>query len=85
MVGQKTLRHNARMLLTTVDQWIQLSLTAWQSVAAFGLWQQNAFLLALCLVTCCLLFLTGTVMGLFMQSLWAILASYRHATEEENK
>lgn len=69
------------MMLINLDHWLQQVLTVWQSLSAH-VWQQDAFLLAVCLVACLLLFLTGTVIGLFVQSLWGIFVSSRHADEE---
>ena len=69
------------MILINFDHWLQQVLKVWQSLSG-QVWQQDAFLLAVCLVACLLLFLTGTVIGLFVQSLWGIFVSSRHADEE---
>jgi len=71
------------MILINFDHWLQQVLTVWQSLSG-QVWQQDAFLLAVCLVACLLLFLTGTVIGLFVQSLWGIFVSSRQ-TDEEHK
>lgn len=79
------LRHNKDMAHINLDHWIQQILTVWQSLSALGLWQQDAFLLLVCLLSCLLLFITGTVIGLFVQSLWGIFVSSRRTADEEHK
>lgn len=79
------LRHNKDMAYINLDHWIQQVLTVWQSLSALGLWQQDAFLLLVCLLACLLLFITGTVIGLFVQSLWGIFVSSRRTADEEHK
>lgn len=69
------------MMLINLDHWLQQILVVWQSLSD-QVWQQDAFLLLVCLVACLLLFLSGTVLGLFVQSLWGIFMSGRHADEE---
>lgn len=69
------------MMLINLDHWLQQVLTVWQSLSG-QVWQQDAFLLAVCLLACLLLFLTGTVIGLFLQSLWGIFVSSRRSDEE---
>lgn len=69
------------LLAINLDHWLQQVLAVWLSLSGQG-WQQDAFLLLVCLVACVLLFLTGTVIGLFIQSLWGIFVSSRHADED---
>lgn len=69
------------LLAINLDHWLQQVLAIWLSLSDQG-WQQDAFLLLVCLVACVLLFLTGTVIGLFIQSLWGIFVSSRHADED---
>lgn len=68
-------------LAINLDHWLQQVLAIWLSLSAQG-WQQDAFLLLVCLVACVLLFITGTIIGLFLQSLWGIFVSSRHADED---
>lgn len=69
------------MMLINFDHWLQQVLTVWQSLSG-QVCQQDAFLLTVCLLACLLLFLTGTVIGLFLQSLWGIFVSSRRSDEE---
>lgn len=69
------------MWVINLDHWLQQVLAVWQSLSAQG-WMQDAFLLLVCLVACLLLFLAGTIIGLFLQSLWGIFVSSRHAEED---
>lgn len=71
------------MLIINLDHWLQQVLAVWQSLSAQG-WMQDAFLLLVCLVACLLLFLAGTILGLFLQSLWGIFVS-SHPAEEDHK
>ncbi|QDC45306.1 hypothetical protein FIU00_03430 [Methylophilus medardicus] len=70
------------MVHIRLDHWIQQVLDIWQKLSNFGPWQQDAFLLLVCLVACAMLFLTGTAIGLFLQSLWGIFVSSRTALDE---
>lgn len=70
------------MILINLDHWLQQVLTVWQSLSAH-VWLQDAFLLLVCIIACLLLFFTGTVIGLFIQSLWGIFISSRHSDEEQ--
>jgi hypothetical protein len=63
---------------------IQQLLNIWQSMASEGLWQQDAFLLFMSVIAVVMLFLTGTVIGLFLQSLWGIFITYHHPTDSDN-
>lgn len=71
------------MLHINLDQWITQMVAAWQAMAAVGPWQQDGFLLLICLLICGMLFLTGTVIGLFVQSLWTIFMECRQLAEED--
>jgi len=70
------------MVHIRLDHWIQQVLGIWQALSNLGPWQQDAFLLLVCLVACLMLFLTGTAIGLFLQSLWGIFISSRTAIDE---
>lgn len=62
---------------------IQQLLQTWESMADHGVWQQDAFLLLMCLVAVVMLFLTGTVIGLFLQSLWGIFVTGQHQADAD--
>lgn len=68
-------------MVINLDHWLQQVLGMWQSLSGQG-WVQDVFLLGVCLIACLLLFITGTVIGLFIQSLWGIFVSSRHADED---
>ncbi|MFD1121942.1 hypothetical protein ACFQ2T_05465 [Methylophilus flavus] len=63
---------------------IQQLLQAWQSIGTQGLWHQDAFLVFMCVIAVVMLFFTGTVIGLFLQSLWGIFITHRHSAEADN-
>lgn len=69
------------MSFIQLDHWLQQILAIWQSLADHA-WQQDAFMLLVCLFTCLLLLMTGTVLGLFVQSIWGIFISSRQTGEE---
>jgi hypothetical protein len=56
----------------------------WQAIGTQGLWHQDAFLLFMCVLAVVILFFTGTVIGLFTQSLWSIFISSHQATDGES-
>jgi uncharacterized membrane protein YqhA len=66
-----------------VNLFMQQLLRIWQSLATLGAWYQDAFLALVCVVAVVMLFLTGTVIGLFLQSLWGIFIT-SHQTEAEH-
>lgn len=63
---------------------IQQLLDIWQSMAPQGLWIQDGFLLFTSVIAVVILFFSGTVTGLFLQSLWSIFITHRHHTETDN-
>jgi hypothetical protein len=56
----------------------------WQAMGTQGLWHQDAFLLLMCVLAVVILFFSGTVIGLFVQSLWAIFITSHQATDGES-
>lgn len=56
-------------------------LDTWQSLD--GVWQQDAFLLWMCVIVVVMLFSSGAVIGLFLQSLWGIFTSGHQRTETD--
>jgi hypothetical protein len=66
------------------NQLIQQLLSIWQSMAPQGLWVQDGFLLFMSVIAVMMLFFSGTVIGLFLQSLWGIFITHRHTTESES-
>lgn len=62
---------------------IQQLLSIWQSMAPQGAWVQDGFLLFMSVIAVVMLFFSGTVIGLFVQSLWGIFVTHRHAVESE--
>lgn len=73
------------MKCINLDHWMAQILSVWQSLAAQSVWLQDGFLLLMCLIIGLLLFLFGTVIGLFTQSLWGILTTGRQGSDEEHK
>lgn len=63
---------------------IQQLLSIWQSMAPQGVWVQDSFLLFMSVIAVVMLFFSGTVIGLFLQSLWGIFVTHRHTTESES-
>ncbi len=63
---------------------IQQLLKAWQAMALQGPWYQDAFLVFMCMITVVMLFFTGTVLGLFLQSMWGIFITHRRPAETES-
>ncbi|MGP1715945.1 MAG: hypothetical protein ACTS9Y_02095 [Methylophilus sp.] len=63
---------------------IQQVLQTWQSIGADSLWHQDAFLVFMSVIAVVMLFFTGTVLGLFIQSLWGIFITNHHLTEADN-
>ncbi len=63
---------------------IQQLLKAWQAMAPQGAWYQDTFLVFMCVIAVVMLFFTGTVLGLFLQSMWGIFVTHRHPAETEN-
>ncbi|MFQ6332829.1 hypothetical protein [Methylophilus sp. 3sh_L] len=70
------------MKCINLDQWIAQILSVWQSLGEQSVWLQDGFLLLMCLLIGVLLFLFGTVIGLFVQSLWGIFTAGRHSDGE---
>ncbi|HSH88166.1 MAG TPA: hypothetical protein VK958_13055 [Methylophilus sp.] len=63
---------------------MQQLLNIWQAMAPQGLWVQDGFLLFMCVIAVLMLFFSGTVIGLFLQSLWGIFITHRHSVESES-
>lgn len=53
-------------------------------MATEGIWYQDAFLLFMCVIAVGMLFLTGTVIGLFLQSLWGIFITNHNQTDADH-
>lgn len=63
---------------------IQQLLNIWESLASEGPWYQDAFLLFMCVIAVVMLFFTGTIIGLFLQSLWGIFVTKYNPTDSDN-
>lgn len=57
----------------------------WQSIGNEHPWQQDAFMLIICLTISILIYLSGTVLALFLQSLWSVLLHKSDTLSEGNK
>lgn len=66
------------MKCINLDQWLAQILSVWQLLGEQSVWLQDGFLLMICLLIGVLLFLFGTVIGLFVQSLWGIFTAGHH-------
>ena len=64
-----------------VNHLIQPLLQTWQAMTTQNVWLQDAFLLLACVITVVMLFLTGTVIGLFLQALWGIFSRKQAETD----
>ncbi len=64
---------------------LQRLIDVWQSLGHHGEWQQDAFMLCVCLAMCIMLFLAGTVCALFLQSLWGIFTTGVEHPEDTQK
>lgn len=63
------------MKYINIDHWIAQILAVWQVLGEQSVWLQDGFLLLMCLLIGVLLFFLGTVIGLFVQSLWGIFTA----------
>ncbi|HSH97143.1 MAG: hypothetical protein ACAH05_05115 [Methylophilus sp.] len=63
---------------------IEQVLKAWQCMATEGPLHQDAFLLLMCVIAVVMLFFTGTVIGLFLQSLWGIFVTHHNQTDADH-
>ncbi|MDP8566813.1 hypothetical protein [Methylophilus aquaticus] len=83
--------HNTPLQASHLETWIDHNpvllrlLEVWQSLGHHGEWQQDAFMLCVCLAMCVMLFLAGTVFALFVQSLWGIFTTVTQQSESEQK
>ncbi len=64
--------------------WLPYWVTQWQQIAQLHPAWANVYLLASCSLLSLLLFLSGTVLGVCGQSLWAIFISHRAGRQEES-
>lgn len=67
-----------------VNRLIAQVLQNWQALGTQGLWHQDAFLLLMCVLAVVILFFTGTVIGLLVQSLWGIFITSHQTTDGES-
>lgn len=63
---------------------IQQVLQIWQSLAPQGVWYQDAFLLFISMIAVAMLFFSGTIIGLLLQSLWGIFVTSHQQNETDS-
>lgn len=86
-IGWRNVQWQTSRLETWIDDnpAVQRLLEIWQSLGDHGAWQQDAFMLCVCLAMCIMLFLAGTVFALFLQSLWWIFTTSAQQSDKEQK